>query len=367
MLPFRHMKRFLVILLALLAVGGSVGAWWVLHDTPAKILKDAVATLAGTKRLSRFALDVAVTDNATRVTTGFAFVGQADFSDLVRPQALGVLRLAAKDAQSQDEDADFILLANKLAFRPRSAMPPSVARFKELAGNAPFAVVNRDEFLVRNGWPSLVGKGTDPKIRQSVQFVQPILVPQGGILASDDGAQETVEFVLDRNAVRPFLVNLVEAWAGRRPTAAEYGWAQRASLDAGRGTYALTIDKASREPRFLDADIPLIREADNEVVGRIQATVAFEGFGDAVRIAAPAGAKDVTIALLRPNSTSTLPTSGDREGAVPAATGTAAVTGSDLLQGKDIDVFSSYYDEINNRGILQGEARARSRAMRKKK
>jgi hypothetical protein len=361
------MKRFLLILLALLAVGGGIGGWWVLRDTPEKVLKDAVATLAGAKRLSRFELDVAVTDNTTRVTTGFAFVGQADLSDLVRPQALGVLRLAAKDPQSQDEDADLVLLSNKLAFRPRSAMPRSVARFKELVGAAPFAIVNRDEFLIRSGWPSLVGKGTDPKVRSSLQFAGPILQPQGGIVVSEDGTQETVEFTLDRNAVRPFLVNLVESWAGRRPTAAEYGWAQRASLDAGRGTYALTVDAATREPRFLDADIPLVREADNEIVGRIQATVAFEGFGDAVRIAAPAGAKDVTIALLRPNSTSTLPTSGDREGAVPVATGTAAATGVDLLQGKDIDVFSAYYDEIDNRGILQGEARARSRAMRRKR
>lgn len=362
------MKRFLVLLLVLCAAVGGVGAWWALRDTPARVLKDAVTTLADAKRLSRVELDVAITDNATRVTTGFTFVGRADLSDLVRPQALGVLRLAAKDASSQDEDADFILLSNKLAFRPRNAMPPSVARFKELAGTAPFAIVNRDEFLARSGWPSLVGKGTDPEIRQSLRFVEPILLPQGDLVDSEDGTLRTVEFTLDRNAARPFLVNLVESWAGRRPTAAEYGWAQRASLDAGRGTYALTVDTATREPRFLDADIPLVREADNEVVGRIQATLAFEGFGDAVRVAAPADAKDVTIALLRPNSTSTLPTSGDREGAVPAVTGTAAATtGSDLLQGKDIDVFSSYYDEIDNRGILQGEARARSRAMRKKK
>jgi len=346
------MKRILLVLFAVLVIGGGFFAWWMLRDSPGKALVDAAASFAGFTSAESISAEVAVTDLGARNTTGFSVVGSIDASDLTHLQGIGEVRIGSKTVSGQDETVDVVLNTKSVLLRPADVTPEHLALYQSLVGNASgttLLLFDRAAFLEKFGYKEAVAGGTSKDIRATLQSLMPTILPAGTMTtAQADGyTAVTVPFTLDQAALRPFLIALVKSWTGHASTPDEYAWVERIVEDLGRGNFAVSIDASKRDIRTLSGEFPLMDAAGNET-RRVRFTLEFGEVGQAVSIPTPKDVKDVTSSI---HATVQNTFQGSEIRVAPVSTSTPAVMppGSRQVQ---IDMFSKYQEAIKKKKNL---------------
>lgn len=357
------MKRFLLSFFLVLVFAGGFAAWWFLRDTPDKVLHDGMAGLIGLQTAAIWNLDVGWRGVQSNATTGFTLVSQADLSDLTHPRLLGGLRIGAVGtAQQEDQTGDIVLEKNAVAVRPRSVNADWQALAQRLSGTATgtiFLAVNRDAFLRSVGYGEAIAKGNGADVRSALSSVYPVVVPSGAVTVTASGLRtfKSVPFRLDKQSVKAFVISLVRAWANADPSADEYAWVDRVTSGIQGGTYVMTIDAATRKPVRVSGAFDAMDDA-GAPTGHVTFTLDLDGIGQPVGIGIPGEVKDVTAQTVMHSTTFTLPSSGNRaEPFAGAASGTGiSATGSpdfvhigNVINEKDIDLFSKYSEELRNK------------------
>lgn len=357
------MKRFLLSFFLVLVFAGGFAVWWLLRDTPEKVLHDGMAGLIGMRTAAVWNLDVGWRGVQSNATTGFTLVSQADVSDLTHPRLLGGLRIGAVGtAQQEDQTGDIVLEKNAVAVRPRSVNADWQAMAERLSGGSTgtlFLAVNRDAFLRSVGYGEAITKGNGPDVRAALQAVFPVVVPSGSVTVTMSGLRtfKSVPFRLDRQSVKAFIISLVRAWVDGDPTPDEYAWVDRATSGIGGGAFVMTIDAATRKPVRLSGAFDAMNDADAPT-GHVTFTLDLDGIDQPVGIGIPGEVRDVTAQTVMHSTTFTLPSSGNRaEPFAAAATGTGiSATGSpdfvhigNVINEKDIDLFTKYSEELRNK------------------
>lgn len=350
------MKRFLVVLFFLAAVGGAGAYWWLTRESPGKVLEDGLQSLLNLRTANVVTLDVASTDLAAGVTSGFTLIAQADVADVTHPRALGVLRLASKTTTEEDQTIDAVLEKDRLAVRPRYVKPEYRALAAELGGGATdvFLSVNRDAYLGHLGVPVIVAKGKDAAVRSAFAFILPALIPGDEVETAEEDGRTLVSttFRFDRRSTQPFLINLFRAWKGSDPSVGEYGWIDRVTEGLAQGSFRLTIDTSTREVVRFAGRWPVVDDEGREL-RLLNVTVEIEGAGGGTSIRMPEDAKDVTAMIIQQPKNVPLPTAGFRGGTstIPA-TGTRETVIEPVRGRPQIDLFQQYSEELRKRKNL---------------
>lgn len=364
------MKRRFLVSLAFLACAAIAALAWVLRDTPEKALRDGLQNLLAAKTVQRAVFEVAWTDPATRVTTGFGAAGQLDLKDLSRPRALGVIRASRGFLGPEEQTADIVIEEDRIALRPRSVSPDARKRYESLVkdpqGNA-FAILQRDPYLDGNRLSILIAHGKSADIRAALAAFPSVARVAGPWTKESESGRRfvTVPFTVGRDAVEPFIASLVKTWVGDNPTPDEIRWIGRESADLSRGTFSITVDRASRLPVRVQGEWPVLDDDGKEIL-RIRAGFDLDGLNRPVTIAIPASSVDVTNTVLKPRAAATLPTAplkslpeaafatGAAFGIEPgaSATGTFATTTRQFINEKETDLFHKYLEELQRSKTL---------------
>lgn len=359
------MKRRFLVGLAFLACAIIAALAWILRDTPEKALQDGLRNLLAAKTVKQAVLEVAWTDPATRVTTGFGAAGQIDLKDLTRPRALGVIRASQGFQGPEEQTADIVIEADRFALRPRSVSLDVRKRYESLVKDPQgiaFAILQRDPYLDGNGLSFLVAHGKTEDLRTALaSFPSVVRVSGPWTTATEDGRRlATVPFTVQGDAMQPFLSSLVQTWVGDTPTPEEIRWMYRETADLSHGAFSLTIDRSSRLPVRLQGEWPVLDDGGKEIL-RIRAGLDLDGLNQPVSIAIPASAVDVTDTVMKPRvSNATLPSAplkplpearfatgaayGIESGAY--ATGTFSTTTRQFINEKETDLFHIYVEEL---------------------
>lgn len=360
------MKRaWLVLFLAVVLVCGGL-AWWFFRDTPEKVIRDGFGRLIAAKTLKSAIVDVAWTDPTTRVTTGFAFAGQADTKDLTRPRALGVLGLAEGVLGQEEQTTDVVLEQDRIALRPRSVSADFRDLYERLVEDPQgkrFAVISRDPFLNRFNHGSFISHGQSVDIRANLPaFIQVVRVSGEWKKSGLPGNRiVTVPFRIDEASVKPFLISLVRTWNNDNPTPDDLAWVERTSAGLARGSFSITINRDTRAPKVIEGQWPLVDDRGAEVL-RLRVRFETSGLDMPVAIGIPEEFKDVTEQTVKTKTGTSLPVSGSRtlpssgsaSGTQTGATGTTPFGGIDttpirLINENDTDLFHKYLEELKSK------------------
>lgn len=361
------MKRAGLVIFCIILAGGVFFLWWFLRDTPEKALAEGLKNLFAAKTVQSAVIDITWSDPATRVTTGIDLAGQIDLKDLTRPRVLGVVRASEGFLGPDEQTADMVLEADRIALRPRSVPQDVRQRYEALTGDAQdktFAIIRRDPYLDGHGLSDLIAHKPSDDIRALLpSFAETVRVAGPWTKETVGGRQVvTVPFTVDPAAFRPFLVSFVKTWVGDNPTPDELRWIDGLVSDLSRGTFALTVDRSSRLPERLQAEWPLL-DADGKETVHVVASILMDGVDKPVAIAIPDGSKDVTDLVLTPRTTTAtlpsaalkpLPVSAFASGTIPGmeegvyATGTYSTATRQFINEKDTDLFHRYMEEINS-------------------
>ncbi len=342
------MKRFFVVLFLIVLVGAGGTAWWLLRDSPDKVIRDAVTSLTALQGADRMTLDVAVTDPQTRVTGGLTFVGRINASDLSHVQALGVVQSTAPKVGATPETVDVVMSTDTIALRPVQVDAEQEARYQALAqdpSHATFIRVDRDGLLKKYGYGVGVAHASDASIREALRSIGGIPRADGGITASTENGRDvlTVPFHLDVGNLRAWFITAVRAWTGAAPTPEAYGWIDRIVNGAGHGSFQVTIDSQTRSLVRIEGSWRVVDNTGSvlSLVHAVFETGQADGFGP---ITIPQGALDVSDALLGTGTAapSGLPGSATRAEPLPVVRPTTPST-------PQIDLFSTYQEEIRNK------------------
>lgn len=345
------MKRVLLVLLLVLVVGGGGAAWFILRDTPDKVLQDGARALMTLQSADSFSAEISLTDLTARTTSGYSLEGQIDASDLTRVSGLGVVRVGAKTQQGQDETLDIVVASSTIAFRPNDVTAEHREQYAKHAGSptsTAFLLFGRDAFLEKFGYAGLVAKGASQDVRATFQFLLPLLASDGALQRTDLNGKPVVTagFRFNRNELRAFLIALVKSWTGKSPTPDEYAWVERTAGGLSRGEWTISIHRGTRTPVQITGSFPLIDDYNIEKQ-RVRFTMNLAGLNLPVDISSPGDVVDVT-ATIRTADLSALPGSESRivpSGFVPSP----VITES---QKKQIDLFSKYQEEIRRKKRL---------------
>lgn len=340
------MKRVLVFLVLCALLGAGVGAWWLLRDTPEKVLRDALVSFQGIRTIPEAVLDVAWLNPATRATTGFTSLMQVDLKDISLPKAMGVLRIGAQQGQSQDQVLAFALDGNFLAVRPQDVSTDWQAQYAELVhttSSVPFARMQREAFLRRFGYAGAISQEKDASMRALLPSLAPTMYAASDIERSTlDGrpiVSISVRFL--RDGLQPLCIALAKAWKGTTPlTAADYAWIERMVERALAGDFRLTLDASTRQLVHIDGSS-----------GDLRFHLDLTGVNGGVSIVLPTDVVDITGDLAPGSVPVALPVSGNRPGYV-APTSTVPVVAPSYP--RDTDAFTRYYDAMKKKGLIKG-------------
>jgi hypothetical protein len=333
------MKRVLFLLCAMLLAAGIAATWWVLRDTPEKVLADGMGRLLDAQTIQSAVLDIAWTSPSTRVTTGIGFAGQVDLRDSVHPRLIGVVS-AGEGLLGPEQTADVVLDAGRLAFRPHTVTPAMQDTFLSLVGATsahPFAVLDTSPFFQSKGYPVLAGHATET--RAVISSFPSLVQPAGDWIVNDStpDAIVTIPFQFDRNSIRPFLIALINAETGKEPDAKTLVGVDRAVEYLLRGTFLLTINRQTREPLTLQAAWPVLDAQHNETL-RVRIRLDISGINKPVAIQIPEGVVDITKQLVKPNAPG-----------LPAAAGSSNAVVVPYLPATSTDSgdqFGSYLEDL---------------------
>lgn len=340
------MKRFLLVLLFLVVFGGGGVAWYLLRDSPDKVLLDGARSFMALKSVGSVSVEISSTDLSARTTSGYSIEGQIDAADLTRIRGLGVVRVGAKTQQGQDETLDAVVDSEVIAFRPNTVTPEHRQEYAQHVGSptsTTFLLFERASFLEKFGYRSLVAKGDSKDVRATLQFLLPTIVAEGALQRTENDGQAIVTsaFRFNRNELRAFLIALIKSWTGKTPTPDEYAWVERTAGGLSRGDWTLSLNRTTRTLTQLTGSFPLIDD-NNIEKQRVRFTVDLDGINASVSIVSPGDVVDLT-ALIRTADLKALPGSQSRllpPGYVP----TQPVVNES--QRKQIDLFSKLQEEI---------------------
>jgi hypothetical protein len=351
------MKRILSAIFLVLILGGSVWLWWFLRDTPEKALRNGILGMINLKTAKNLELDLSWTDLERRTTTGFGYAGQADLKSWTRPRALGVIRLGAASAETENMAGDLVVEDVALALRPRSVSSAWRAYAESLSKDATggtFLVIDRDAFLEWFKFDKAISNAAQEKLKLEAAFFIPTLIPTSGLKASESGSKQTisVSFRVDRVSIEPVLLALVKAWMSDNPTPDEYRWAEAAAASLASGEFELTIDGRTRKPLNIKGTFSQV-DAGGKKTRAVSFALSLDGHDQKVEIGIPEQSREVTQetvkreqpkgvlpqAQLRTLPGSATGTGGFKPYDIPTSTGK-------MIDERETDLFDKYYEEM---------------------
>ncbi|MBI4138898.1 hypothetical protein HY479_01985 [Candidatus Uhrbacteria bacterium] len=358
------MKRAALGFIGFLSLAAVGAAWWLLRDTPEKALRDGMRALLSVKTARQVVADVSWTDVASRVTTGVGFSGGADLRELPRPRTIGVLQLHP-GLLGPEEIADLIVEQDRFALRPRNVTTDWRQRYASLGGDPlgeRFISILRDPFLDRRSVGYLIAHGSDKDLRPVLQAFAPLARPTGTWQQSAGSGFRLarIPFTLRQDELRAFLLSWFETWQGDNPTPDEIAWITLASRDLAKGSYALTVNRDTRQPVALEGDWTM-RDREGTEIRRVRFTLELKGIGQAVTIRIPETTTDATDAILggpqttfAPRALKALPssaTSGPSALLEDGVSGTSSfpTAPSRFINEEEVDLWSKYMEELRRK------------------
>jgi len=352
------MKRALLVFLLILLLGGAGAAWWFLRDSPDKVLRDTIVSLGQVKTIRNSSLDVSWLDAQSRATTGFTTLAQLDLKDISQPQAIGVIRLAARSVNDQDQLLDIVLGADTVAFRPEDISPYWMARYRDVAGTTssrPFLSINRDSFFQTLGYGGALSKGKDAALRQLLPSLQPTMYATSPLETSQVGDRTFVSlrFRFLRDGFQPLLIAWAGAWKGNATlNAKDYAFIEQVADNALAGDFRVTLDATTRQVVRLEGNWPDMNSKDG--LAQVRFVFDLDGVNQGVAVVVPKDALNVTAKFAPESVPSFLPNAGTRAGYIAPTSSAETVIPS---EPRNIDAFSDYYDELKRRGLIGGVKR----------
>lgn len=350
------MKRALFVFLFLLLALGAGAAWWYLRDTPEKVMRDAVVSMASMRTIPEATLDVAWKNSRTQATTGFTALVQADVRDASLPLFMGILRIGAQSMQDQDQILDIAADKKVVVFRPQEVSAEWEAKYLALAettSSRPFLQMSREAFLKTTGYQNAIAQDKDAELRKLVPFLLPTIYAASDIQKTQlaDGRDAvTLDIRFLREGLQPLLIALGKAWKGKTPlTASDYAWIEKLADNMLAGDFQIVLDAKTRQLSHLEGTWPDI-EGQVATGGQVRFRLDIADINGKVIIEIPKQAVEVTAKLAPGLVPSALQTGGAKEGYI-APTSTDETVSS---FPRDTDAFSRYYDTMKRKGLIQG-------------
>ncbi|GMU25736.1 hypothetical protein KJZ71_04470 [Patescibacteria group bacterium] len=352
------MKRLIVFLVFLLAVGGGMLWYFVFRVTPEKAIQDAfqnlsIAQTAQTVQASVF-WDIRASGGGFVLDKWLSFAGSADLRDPARPRLRGVAGFSQNGRADGFQSFDAVLASDAVAFRLREVSTGTEEYVRTLAAtstNARWFSFDRDILLDKAGMKAFrsTGNGSDIRAALKASGISSVAVPIGSVAETAEQGRRVLNMSLriQPAAVETVLLSLVGAWNLRNPHPDEVAWVKRSAAGAAKGTWYASIDRDSRTFRSLQGSWPMLDDAGNEI-GHITAEFAFSGWNASVNTDLPEERMDLTGRIVQLGLRSFTPAE-IRQGEVLIPTSTAPPAG----QRQDAyDVFGQYLEQVRKKREL---------------
>lgn len=352
------MKRLIVFLVFLLAVGGGLLWYFVFRLTPEKALQKALQNLSAAQTVQTMQASV-YWDLRSPSGQGFvldkwlSFAGSVDLKDLTRPKISGVAGYSRTGRGDDFQSLDIVVVPDRAAFRLREVSTGTEEYVRTMAATTTadrWFFFDRDTLLDKSGNATLrsIGNGSDIRAALKASDVPFAAILSGAATESVENGRSVIRMPVRvrSSSLEGILLSLTGAWQLRNPNPSEVSWVKRSAAGASQGTWHVSIDRNARTFRTVQATWPLVDDNGRET-GHVTVDLAFGGWEQPLSISVPADAVDLTGRIVQ-TGLRTFSPAEIRQGEVFGATSTVpAAPRQDAY-----DVYGQYLEQIRKRRQL---------------